>query len=281
MPPRLYAAALLVVTLGSCARLVPIKIPIQFTRITQTEEYEQVFRFRSPEGDPGLYEELERVFTKLVGKANWENVRDAHSDKMKHIRAGKVKLRGRISATMYLHPTNHKYFVLEGSGRYHMLDWERDENPEILLSGDFVIPSKCHDIQKLSESKKIVIDVMLYLSHVPAQREFLEAPGAELPTADNFLVPARYYEVKLQYELDFVPDVKDENVYLVRYRDPDGNLHPHRVLIEGEQVADMFLISANSNYKILDLRGLEYVQRDYAKVLGSSSIDSDTGCEAS
>jgi hypothetical protein len=276
-----YAAAVLVVTLEACASLVPVKIPIQLTRVTQTEEYEQVFLFRSSPGDPGLYQELERIFTKLIGVENWQSVRDVHSDKMKRVGQGQVKLRGRISANMYLHPTNHRYIVLEGSGRYHMLDWEGDRDPEIILSGDFVIKSKCYDIGQLAESKKIVLDVTLYLSYVPAQRTFLEGHDVEFPSSDKFLVPARYHEVSLQYELDFEPDVNKQNVFLVRYRDPDGSLHPHRVLLEGEHVADMFLIGANANYKILDLRGLEYVQKDYAKLFANAKMGTEAGCGSS
>ena len=157
-----------------------------------------------------------------------------------------MNVKVKINIIIYIYPTRHNVFLVEGFGRYFLV---RDKTKAILLSGDFHIPLKRHNIEEL-DNGYITTAVDLFVTRVPNQTTYLK---------ETFLVYKIFVDrtmaEKSVYSIDYN---RDHNVYLIKDKDFSD-------ISNSDPIAKMtfLLTDDNKRSKLIDLRGMEFLRNDY------------------
>ncbi len=202
---RLALICILSMGIFGCTSITQI-VPIQMTRVTQTEAYHQTFELQTPDNSNSPHitdttqwhnHRVDDVFSRLLGKANWQQIKDRYGlgALRDELLREEVYIRGFLSFTTYLDPTTPQYFIAEGTGRFFLV---RKKNQAILLSGDFNISPNRHSIKTLDRGH-IILDLDVILSRIPEEVTYL-------------------HEAPLKYKIFFDNTLKDEKVYQLDYQ---------------------------------------------------------------
>lgn len=234
-------------------------IPIQLVRVHQTESYIQYFTFPALNQDPVhadggaresavelLSQRIDEVFKELLGKQNWQNIKDLYGFGTIHeeLLQQKIYVKGLVNLILYIDPLEQDHFLIEGMGRFYLV---REKTNEIMLSGDFHIPLARHWLEEL-DTGTLLIDVQLYVTRIPEVITYLN-------------------ETSLIYELAMDTHLKDDRIYSVDYTKqhivylqtgPKGSKPG-----EGDAIAILELQNPYPEAKLIDLRGMQFLRDDY------------------
>ena len=225
-------------------------VPVQIARISQIESYKQTFIFSEQGEDEKM--PMDKVFTKLLGKYNWQNLKDSYgtASLYRALIDEKIYLEGIINITIYVDPLDIESFLLEGFGRYYLILGRTGEEDEILLSGDFQIKLDQHSISDLNRGY-IYTRVKLYITRIPLQYSYLiEVPLMYKISMDTSMAKKRVYAIDYDTEHD---------VYLI---DKGDNLVPIGKMEIGRTLDEKYI----NKRKLIDLRGLKFLRDDYKKI---------------
>lgn len=224
-------------------------VPIQMARVPQLETYEQVFtigqaKSDSEEDQQEAFSEIDRVFGKLLGARNWQSIKDLYGfAAIRHeLDQQDIKLYGSFMTMIYLDPTSHDAFLVEGRGRYFLI---RESNGLIMLNGVFLIRPSIHRVAAL-DNGLLHLDVQIITTRIPGKETF-------------------YYESELKYQIAINTILGDEGIYVIDY---DA---AHKVFQSGDEIGYATLQSVESTglgEKVIDLRGRPFLRNDYSELLG-------------
>lgn len=239
---------------SSCSSVDDITrfIPAQLARIPHTEVYNQTFDITSAIDNkyPPLSNAVRRkeidtnmdnIFTSLLGDKNWQYLKDLYGGGSirKEIVEGDVYIHGLINSTIYIEPKEHKQFIMEGFGRWFVIN---RKDKKILLSGDTHIRPEAHNLSKLKEGK-VTIDLDLFVTRIPKR-------------------PSYYHKAKVVMDLVIDKSQADKDVFAINYA-----ASHYLYIIQKDKTKTKFshLIFEKNNhkYKIVDLRGIGFIENDY------------------
>lgn len=233
-------------------------VPVQMVRVTQTEFYTQTFESLKIETvqanlqdrpvDLDQNKHIDETFTRLLGEKNWQSFKDRFG--LRSVRdellKGDIKAKGLLSLVIYINPTDHEEFLIEGSGTYFITR----ENDEVLLSGEFRLPLQSHAITKLKEGM-VPISVYLYTSNIPGNTTF-------------------FHEAKMLYCV-YMETLWNEDTYAIKRKQSDSQddvVHPVYFLERfdktnpnASQIGSLRFERDDSHSKVIDLRGLKMVRK--------------------
>ncbi len=230
-------------------------MPIQLARTTQLESYEQTFYFSEATGDFDDLEtqmkigrQIDDYFLRMIGEDNWQVVKDKYGfgPLRDELLSGSLKLKGVLVSVLSVDAYDQDRFFFEGSGRFFLV---REANGEILLAGDFLISPKSHSIDSL-QAGSVHVDVQLFISRIPN----------EITRFHNSVVR---YEIQLDtsrarydvYSLDYAAE---HPVYLLG---TDRAGRPTE-----DRIGSLQFEGSIGASKILDLRGREFLRKDYGRL---------------
>ncbi|HEC19021.1 MAG TPA: hypothetical protein ENI97_06715 [Gammaproteobacteria bacterium] len=230
------------------------QVPIQMTRVTQTESYTQTFRLNNafidrkeqPARDQALDENMDKIFTTMIGAKNWQYLKDLYgiSTIRDELIDGKIHMDGLITFNAYIDPTDLKHLVIEGSGRYFAI---RDKTDAILMSGNFQIPPQRYRIKTLDRGC-IPLDIKLYTTRIPGKTTYFK-------------------KTLIHYDLNIDTSNAEYKAYALIYDNPhaayldldnNGIFDP-----ETEHIANLNMTNKYHHVKIFDLRGLNLIKMNY------------------
>lgn len=260
--PALLGVIALSMCLSSCS-LTKV-VPIQLSRVSQTESYTQTFNFLSSQGEFSQdtsgtelenvnvtqYRQMDMVFTSLLGENNWQNLKDIYGfrDLRDELVSEKIKLKGVLAFNIYIDPTHQNTFVLEGTGRFFLI---REKTDAILLSGDYIILADHHLISEL-DNGHLIVRADLFVTRVPGE--------------------VTYYNARpVKYQIFMDTSMAEDQVFSIDYeRNHKLFLSEHgeeQHVLAGTPVANMKFQKHGHNVKLLDLRAMGFLENDYDDVL--------------
>lgn len=259
---RWLLPGIVLLLLSACTMLQVV--PIQLARINQTEQYQQSFVFasRSSPHCGAYFEELpfesaqirciDTLFATLLGQPNWQKLKDLYglSALRDEFVKGQLKLDGQIDFVIYVDPREPRRFILEGGGRYFMI---RQSTGAILMIGDYRIVPDRYSIRDLNRGY-LVLNIQLYVSRIPGQITYL-------------------HKAPLKYKIFIDNSMKEDGVYRIDYAKTHqaymtanlDDLHQGTNLI-----GELTLTEDPYDAKLLDFRGMEFLQTDYDEKLTPS-----------
>lgn len=257
---QLLSTALPMLLLAACANTSPVQIwrqiPIQMTRVSQTDSYSQRFLLDNSKTTTSenltakqrqhVDARMDDIFSKLIGSRNWQYMKNLYgvSSIRDELLEKRLHMEGLINLTTYLYPDEKlDTVILEGFGRFFAV---RDKTNEILLSGDFHIKPQRY---KLSDFKSgcIPLDTNIYTTRIPGK-------------------PTFYKDTIVRYDLFITSHNKNKKTFSINYE----NEHPAYIDLNGDNQYDkserFALLKMNARYsqaKLIDLSGLKLVKNDY------------------
>ena len=249
---QLRTFLLLILLISSSCRV----IPIQMVRVSQSEAYIQKFDvLEISTRDSGsdsefLYAEqdkkIDEAFSKLLGTKNWQNVKDIFG--LKEVRTklltGEITANGLLNILIYINPENHDEFFIEGNGRFFIIN---QSEGQIMLSGDFHIPTEKHKISELFDGQ-ILISANLYTTRVPEQLTYInEANLKYCIKMDNSRAKKKQLLIdrRVEHEVYLMKDAIDDE------------------LDSSKLIGKMRFLDANQKSKVIDLGGMRFLRNDY------------------
>lgn len=233
-------------------------VPLQLTRVSQTEAYTQSFEINPSEELITKYKgnvrdakiaELDNMLIDLLGRKNWQIIKDNYGSKyiVDKFLENKVKIRGLLNNTIYLEPVKHDKVLIEGFGRFFViLDKET-----ILLSGDtHVIPK----FYKLSDFKdgRLQLESKFFVTRIPKNI-------------------SSYHEAKIISHIKINNKLKEENVYALNYGENHEMFLQLREKIQGNGSRKIGHLKFDQSYaasKLVDFSGMAFVKEYDEKVTG-------------
>lgn len=232
-------------------------VPIQMVRVTQTESFKQTFdglRMEQAERDvltrPANWDQnrkIDEVFNALLGTYNFQKIKDRYglSAVRDELLAGSIVSEGMLNFTLYINPHDHSQFLIEGTGRYFIV---RSSTGEIMLSGDFKIPLQIHQLDALQKGQ-VPVNISLYASDIGGNS-------------------AHFHMAQLIYNVSVSKIEANKKTYAIKR---NGFRHGVYLLKGfGEETIDNAIHIGNMQFedddsqsKIIDLRGLKMVRKDY------------------
>jgi hypothetical protein len=230
-------------------------VPIQIARVSQTEFFTQKFDFEKKEDIEKQDKNVDKIFTKLLGPKNWQNLKDHYG--VKEIRDELIKnemeIKSFMNFSIYIDPREQKEFLVEGTGRYFLIR----KNGAIILTGDALIPLERHKFSEIDKGS-VVIGVKIIISRVP-----------NLTTYDS--------KSWLKYKIYFDTSMKEDRVYSIDYyknhevylctkdtkeecEDKNG-----KTLSNYDRLGNLIFQNAGKA-KLWDFRGIELLRNDYKKL---------------
>ena len=260
--PKLIIAAALTTVLGACS-LTRI-VPVQVGRISQSDHFVQKFSFldkiatdadvNSPYAEQQLFagtQKMEQIFTQMLGEKNWQNIKDLYGlgNLRKELLAKQIYLKGFTNIIIYPDPFNAERFSFDGTGRYFMI---REKNGAILLTGDYNFYDQQYAISDLQKGY-VILDAKLYLIKIPGQTTY-------------------YHEAPIKYKIFIDTSLAANRVYSIDY----SKKHLAYLVGEDEELentapfATISFVAPSRPVKLWDMRGIEFMRRDYEKMLQSA-----------
>ncbi len=255
----IIALAFLIITGSACSLMRPV--PIQLTRVSQSESYTQVFTFPGLNNQAGLAGEtmsdhsnakqiqhVDRILSQLLGGQNWQNIKDLYGfgTLYDELVQGKIYVKGMVELILYIDPLEQDHFFIEGMGRFYLV---QDKTKAILLSGDFHIPLVKHRLDEL-DAGRLLVDVKLYVTRIPEQITYLN-------------------EARLIYELIMDTHMKEDHIYAVDYeKEHTVYLITDRLRaapLPTDAIGVMRLENDSRAAKLIDLRGMQFLRNDYSR----------------
>lgn len=230
------------------------QIPIQMTRVSQTESFTQTFLLKAPSiqekeisaRDKALDERMDNIFTNMAGAKNWQLLKNLYgiSSVRNELMNGDIHMDGLFNFNVYLDPTDFDYLVLEGSGRFFAI---RDKTDAILMSGDFHMPPQRYSIAFMSEGC-LPLDIKLYITRIPGRTTY-------------------YKDIMVRYDLIIDTSNAADTAYAIDYASDhfafldlnhDGKFDPQEELF-----ASLKMNGLHRQAKLFDIRGLLFVKQNY------------------
>jgi hypothetical protein len=252
---RVLVLFLAYILLSGCS--LPRIVPIQLSRVSQTEFYKQVFVFDHDAArcEPGndhpdctreeTNQRIDEVFKKLLGKQNWQSLKDMYGlgSMREELLLQKIYIQGLLHFSVYIDPLEQDAFFVEGFGRYFLI---REKTGEILLSGDFYLPLRQHRLAQLDEGL-ITLDVKLFVT-VPGQTTF-------------------FHEAPLKYKIFMDTSMKRHRIYAIDYsRKHDVYLGDNEALDDSNKIGIVIIEANREAVKLLDLRRIQLLSDDYGTI---------------
>lgn len=252
--------AVILATLCSACSFTQV-VPLQLGRISQSDTFVQKFSFldklsadsgtSSPYSEQRLYagtQKMDQIFTLMLGDKNWQNIKDLYGlgNLRQELLAKKIYIKGFTNIIIYPDPFDANLFSIDGSGRYFMI---REKNDAILLTGDYSFYNQQHAISDLKKGY-IVLDAKLYLIKIPGLVTY-------------------YHEAPIKYKIFIDISLADKQVYSVDY----NKKHLAYLVEEDEELettapfASISFSPPSRPVKLWDMRGIEFMRRDYEKML--------------
>jgi hypothetical protein len=233
--------------------------PIQMGRVAQLETFRHTFTFGeakfagiSPAReyfDPltrDINQRIERKFTLLLGKDNWQTLKDMYSlgDVRDELIAKAIYIKGVAQIYISIDPYDHQQFLVEGTGKYFLI---REKNGAILLSGDFFVSPTTYKIADLDQGD-IILNVILFTTRIPGQITY-------------------FHEAILKYRIQVDTSRKNDQIYFLKY-DVPHDVHllqaKQEILNEENKLGELWLENTEHGpSKLLDLRGIKFLRSDY------------------
>jgi hypothetical protein len=232
-------------------------VPLQFARNVQFESYKQNFTIDSSgclnkldDVDyfgciKNLNRKIDQTFGRLVGDDNWRLLKDKYG--LGPLRDELLKKQLNIEGVlnMYLSLDSSSgldKFLLEGSGWFYL---QREQRKQVLMTGNFKIIPKIYELEQLSRG---FIDV-------PIELLISSIPGEITHRVDSNVI----YRIKIArvHNLD--------SVYIIDYDASHPVFMPtgKKISHSDEAFAQMTFDSDFTNSKVIDLRGRNFLRRDY------------------
>lgn len=251
----------LVELLASCS--MTQVVPIQASRIHQTEVYVQRFSFLDNLNAEKIVQEdqrtfaqtqkMDQIFTHLFGGMNWQNLKDLYGigNIRNELITNKIYVRGIANFTIYLDPFDIDYFSIEGSGRFFVI---RKKTDAILMTGDYIIGEKVHSVSDLKKGY-LNLDVELFVSRIPNNVTY-------------------FHEVPLVYQIYIDNRLGEKGVFSIDYRKKHNVYFSEnnqiQTLLKGNNFANITIKAPKGATKLFDFRGIEFIRRDYQQLIKNS-----------
>ena len=231
------------------------QIPIQMARATQTDSYRQVFLLGKSDGvnydnmnekQRGEFDaNMDRVFDHLIGPRNWQHMKNLYGVNTirEEIIKGDIYMEGLVSFSAYLDPMDHDFIVMEGSGRFFAV---RDKTGNIMMSGDYHIVPQRYRIKDLSRGC-IPLQANTYTTRIPGK-------------------PTYYNNAAIQYDLIIKNLANKDEAFSVDYNvlhQAFLDLDDDDTYEANELFAKLKLSGRHRQAKVLDLRGIGFIRKDY------------------
>ena len=228
--------------------------PITMGRVVQLETFTHTYYFgkaKSAGGssDSNVNQRIERTFMGLLGKANWQTIKDLYGfrDIRDELVAKSIYVKGVAQFYLSIDPYDHQQFLLEGTGKYFLIREKSEKTGVILLSGDFIVPTTTYKIADL-DNGLLSINVILYTTRIPGE-------------------VTHYNEAVVKYQIKIDTSKKDDSTYRIDYL----AIHDvHLLRSKNDLVTDdnkfgelIFDNSEQGSKKLLDLRGIKFLRSDY------------------
>jgi len=248
---------LILLTLCGCS---PLQVaPIQMGRVAQLETFRHTFDFGEVNSSGSssnmddfasatrdINQRIERKFTRLLGKANWQTLKDLYglSDIRDELVDKSIYIKGVAQFYISIDPFNHQRFLLEGTGKYFLI---REKTGAILLSGDFFAVPTSYEIADL-ENGELPVNVTLFTTRIPAEVTY-------------------YHEAIVKYLIRIETSRKKDNIYRLKY-DAVHDVHllqtQDEPITKENKLGELTLDNkAQGPKKLLDLRGIKSLRSDY------------------
>ena len=231
------------------------QVPLQLTRISQQESYEQKFLISTPEIDKienrnqKNYERdarMDKIFNHMLGRENWQYLKNQYGvhevrDELLH---GEIVIKGMLSFIAYYDnmykgkPSDPDHVILEGSGRFFAV---RKNGDAILMSGDFKVRPQRYSLEVM-DTGCIPMDVNLFVTRIPGETTF-------------------YKETVLHYDINIDLSNKADDVYSLDY----NSAQPVYLTINGknELIGSLKFDGKDRHVKLFDLSGRKFIKKNY------------------
>lgn len=210
-------------------------IPVQITRVAQIETYTQTYEI-----EPG---NARRVFEKLLGRDNWGVLDRRWSTLQAELSISRListlEVKGTLNMTFSILPSNAGAFTAEGTGRYYVVQKEA-ANDLILFTGDFFVVDDLHSLGELDDGEIVV--------------------GIRQQQVRHFAEGLNYYnDVRVDLRIAVDTSLAKHGIYSLDYASDQ-----HRVELDGQVIGRLRFDRPRPGFrKLIDLRGLQFLRRDY------------------
>jgi len=246
----------LAVLLTGCA--ITQVVPIQISRIHQTEVYVQKFSFLDdPTANLIVSQEQRRqtqtlktdkVFKLILGKENWQKLKDLYGlgNLRNELLEKMIYIQGIANLSIYPDSFDSDYFSVEGSGRFFLI---REKTGAILLEGNYIINDQVYSIADMKKGY-VILDVISFVSRIPGQLTY-------------------YHEAPLKYKVYIDNSLGQNGVYSIDYR--KNHLaylaENDESLSKSNNFAYIIFKAPKRATKLLDFRGINFIRRDYQQMM--------------
>ncbi len=236
-------------------------VPIQASRIHQTEVYVQRFSFLDDLNSESIVQQdqrtlaqtqkMDQIFTQLFGNKNWQSLKDLYGigNIRNELITNKIYVQGTANFTIYLDPVDIDYFSIEGSGRFFVI---RKKTNGILMAGDYIISEKIHSISDLRKGY-LNLNVELFISRIPNQVTY-------------------FHEAPLVYKIYIDNSLGEKGVFSIDYRKKHQVYfsEDNEIPLKENVFANITIKAPKSATKLFDFRGINFIRRDYQQLMKHS-----------
>jgi hypothetical protein len=253
-------------------------VPVQTGNIILAETFKQSFDF-DKENNKGIKQNADNILKKIIGAATInELIKNGGKTKQYHdIIGGKCESWGNAQIVLSVIPNsiigkNHFQFYVSGNGRYYIY---LKSDQTIYYSSDFSIVQDMHDVDELRQGKVIVKFKQQLTNHFSYDEGASNVRSIALRDSANksfnyvnqISTGLRDHrsEEAIEVHIRLNTDLADNNIYSINYE------VKHEVWIGNDFIGYMEFekpkYPINSiNYKLMDLRGIEFIRKDYEKL---------------
>jgi hypothetical protein len=217
------------------------RVPIQFSRTTQTEFFKQYYEF-------GDAEEAKEKTKAIMGEDAWDifyyTKYGPSKDQilLQNVNSRKIYVRGAITLSIYLSPIDHDTIFVEGVGRYALVEKEADKEM-ILFTADFFVTNSTISIKRELKTENPIIDINI--------SQFLVRHFVLMPSP-NYITD----KLPLKFKIQLEPVRNNEDVYRINYS------ARHDVIFDNDRIGFLeFDKLVHNQYKYIDLRGRNFLRK--------------------
>ena len=236
-------------------------VPIQLSRIHQTETYVQKLSFLDNFSVESIVDpdqrmsaqtlKMDKIFKQLLGNKNWQNLKDSYGfgNLRNELLENNIYIQGLVNLSIYPDAFDSDYFSVEGTGRFFLI---RNKTGAILLVGDYTISNRAYSISDL-EKGYLIFDVKLIISRIPGKVTY-------------------YHETPLKYKVYIDNSLGENGVYSIDYRKkhPAYLAEDDEILSKANFFANLIFKAPKRTTKLFDFRGINFIRRDYQQLMKGS-----------
>ncbi len=234
----------LVILLGGLMAVQCAVMPIQMSRISQVEFFTQYYDFTH-------VDHPDEILRMLLGDENYKIFfgrfsLEKNERELKAYLKDALEVRGSLTFTIQVNPVDFESFFLDGVGRFDLVEKMPNQKEELLLDGIVKLKSDSFSLEDLRNNK-----LKIGMTHSVVRRINLEA-GESYFNFDSARVAV---VVALE-------TIKKGEIYRLNYA------APHTFFYGDTKVGELFFErTPTSQYKLIDMRGLKFLRKDYRKYL--------------